>query len=147
MAVCPRNVLNTFQRRVNKNSLIWWYFLKTSWRYIWKTFWRYFEDLLLRPPSKCLEDVLNMSWRRLGKTPWRCLQEELMTSWKHLEYVLKISWRHVLQDVLKATWKRPEDVLKKYDQDEYTSLEHDVLKTSWRPLLKSFDEGEYIRLD
>ena len=34
---CLRNVLNTSRRRVNKNSLTWWYVLKTSWRRMAKT--------------------------------------------------------------------------------------------------------------
>ena len=34
------------------------------------------------------------------------------------------------QDVLKTSWKRLEEVLKTYDQDEYIGLDQDVLKTS-----------------
>ena len=30
-----RNVLNVSQRRANKNSLTWWYILKTSWRVVY----------------------------------------------------------------------------------------------------------------
>ena len=41
-----------------------------------------------------------------------------------------------LEDVLKMSWRRFEDVLKTYDQDEYIGLDQDVLKTS------SGDEGE-----
>ena len=43
----------TFWRRVNKNSLIRWYVLKTSWRCL--------EDIFARR----LEDILKTFWRRL----------------------------------------------------------------------------------
>ena len=59
---------------------------------------------------------------------------------------MRTSWtRRRLEDVLKPSWKRIEDVLKTYDQDKYTGLDQDVLwervsqvnifiliKTSWR---------------
>ena len=51
-----------------------------------------------------------MSWRRFS----RRLEDVLKTSWRHLD---------------KTSWKRVEDVLKTYGQDEYIGLE-DVLKTS-----------------
>ena len=44
---------------------------------------------------------------------------------RRLEDVLKRS----LQEVLKRSSKRLEDVLKTYDQDEYINLDQDVLKT------------------
>ena len=82
-----RNVLNASQRRVNKNSLTWWYVLKTF--------------------SKRLQDVLKMSWRRflirledVFKTSWRRLCE---TSWKRLEDVrprrIYWSWPRRFEDV------------------------------------------------
>ena len=37
-------MLNASQRRVNKNSLTWWYVLKTSWRYLCKTSWKCLEE-------------------------------------------------------------------------------------------------------
>ena len=95
-----RNVLNASQRRVNKNSLTWWYILKTSWRYLCKTSWR------------CLEDVFKTSWRRLEdvlktffKTSWRRFEDVLKMSWRRLENVLKTSWRR-LENVLKTSWRR-----------------------------------------
>ena len=39
-----------------------------------------------------------------------------------LEDVLKMSWRR-LENVLKPSWQ---DILKKYDQDEYIGLDQDV---------------------
>ena len=42
-----------------------------------------------------------------------------------LENVLKIS----LPDVSKMSWRRLENVLKTYGQDEYIGLDQDVLKT------------------
>ena len=68
-----------------------------------------------------LEDVLKIS-----------LQDVLKTSSKRFEDVLKMSWRHFsrrLEDVL-TFWRRLEDVLKTYGQDEYIGLDQDVLKTS-----------------
>ena len=86
-------MLNVSQRRVNKNSLTWWYVLKTSWRYLCKTSWR------------CIEDVFKTSWRLLEdilktffKTSWRRFEDVLA---RHLEDVLKTSWR-----CLKMSWRR-----------------------------------------
>ena len=90
--------------------------MKTSWRYLCKTSWR------------CLEDILKTSSKRLGdvlKTPWRGLKDVLKTSWGRLEGVLKTSWN------------RLEDVLKTYGQHKYIGLDQDVLKASWRCLLKT----------
>ena len=39
-------MLNASQRRVNKNSLAWWYVLKTSWRCLEDVFARRLEDVL-----------------------------------------------------------------------------------------------------
>ena len=57
------------------------------------------------------------------------LQDVLRTSSKRLEDVLKMSWRRFsrrLEDVLKTSWRRLEDV--------YARRLEDVLKTSWRHL-------------
>ena len=72
-----RNLLNASQRRVNKNSLTWWYVLKMSWRRledVLKTSWRRLEDVWLTriysSSSRRLEDVLKTSFEdedeRLG---------------------------------------------------------------------------------
>ena len=73
-------MLNTSRRLIDKNSLTWWYVLKTSWRYLSKTSWRR------------LEDVLNTSWQDVLKMSWRCLQNVLKTSWRCLEDVLRTFW-------------------------------------------------------
>ena len=73
---------------------------------------------------RCLEDVFKRSWRHF--------QNVLKTSSKRLEDVLKMSWRRFC----KTSWKHLEDILKTYGQDEYIGLDQDVLKTSWRCLLK-----------
>ena len=70
---------------------------------------------LFRRAWSCYE-FLKMSWRRFYKTFWRSLED-----------ILKKSSRH-LQDVLAK--------LTTYDQDKYISLYQDVLRTSWRSLLK-----------
>ena len=71
-----------------------------------KTFWR------------CLEDIFG---RRLGKTSCRCLENAFKTSSKRVQDSLKMSWRCLeeffqasWQDLLKASWKHFEGVLKKY---------------------------------
>ena len=46
---------------VNKNSLTWWYVLKTFWRHLYYTSWRYLEDLL----KMFLQDVVEKIWKRL----------------------------------------------------------------------------------
>ena len=95
-------MLNASQRRVNKNSLTWWYVLKTSWRYLCKTSWR------------CLEDVFKTSWSRLEDVLKTFLQDDLKTSWKRVEDVLA---------------RRLEDVWKTCGQGEYIGLDQDVF---WR---------------
>ena len=104
-----RNVLNTSQRRVNKNSLTWWYFLKTSWRYLCKTSCRRLEDVL--------KTFFKTSWRRLCKASWRCLENVLKTSWRCLEDV----FARRLENVLKTSWQ---DVLE-------TSSEEDGWLAGW----------------
>ena len=94
-----RNVLNTSPKRVNKNSLTWWYVLKTSWRCLEDVFQDVLktysqdeyigldqdvlktssEDVRLRRTysswSRRLEDVF---WRRRRKTSSRRLQNEFI---------------------------------------------------------------------
>ena len=88
-----RNVLNASQRPVNKNSLTWWYVLKTSWRCL--------EDVFAR----LLEDVLKTSWRRMNKTNILVL---IKTSWRRLE---DIFWRRMTKTntsvLIKTSWRRP----------------------------------------
>ena len=78
-----RNVLNASQRRVNKNTLTWWYVLKMSWRYLCKTSWRCLEDVF-KTSWRRLEDVLKTSWRRMAKT--------------NILVMIKTSWRRLHQD-------------------------------------------------
>ena len=79
-------MLNASQRRVNKNSLTWWYVLKMSWRRF----------------SRRLEDIFKTSSKRLEDLFARRLEDVLKTSWRRLENLLKTSW----QDVLKTSWRR-----------------------------------------
>ena len=65
-----------------------------------------------------LQDVLKMSWKYLSKTSWRCLEDVFARR---------------LEDDLTTSWKRLEDVLKTYDQDEYIDLDQDVF---WRRMSK-----------
>ena len=60
-----------------------------------------------------LQDVLKMSWRRFCKMSWRCFEDVLARR---------------LEEVLKVSWKRLEDVLKTHDQEEYIGLDQDALK-------------------
>ena len=67
-----------------------------------------------------------------------------------LENVLKTSLQDVLNNVMKASWKRLEDVLKTFSQDVLARLLEDILKTLWkRPedVLQTDDQDEHIGLD
>ena len=114
-------MFNTSRRRVNKNSLTWWYVLKTSLKRslqnVLNMSWRFLEDVFARR----LEDFLKTSWRQLGKRSWRCYEDVLKMFWRRL---CKMSWKR-----LEEFWQ---DVLKTYDQDECIGLDQDILKTSWR---------------
>ena len=126
-------MLNTSQRRVNKNTLTWWYVFKTSWR--------------------CLQDVFARRLEDVLKTSWRCLEDVLKTScvlkmcWRRLENVLKTygqdEYIGLDQDVLKtssedvrlrrtySSWsRRLEDVLKTSSEDEDERRLQDVFKMS-----------------
>ena len=114
-----RKVLNTSQRSVSKNSLTWWYVLKTSWRHLCKKCWRCLEDVSARH----LEDVLKTSWRHLGMASWKRLEDiwprKTYWSWpRRLEDVfwrgitkanifvlIKRSWRHHLKAKTKDVFK------------------------------------------
>ena len=122
-----------FWKRVNKNSLTWWYVLETSWRDLCKTSWRRLEDAF-ETSWISLEDILKTSWRCLEDVFARCLEDVLKTFWRRLG---------------KTSWKRVEDVLKTYDQDDYLVIIKTSwrLKTSWRRLLKTYELGEYFLLD
>ena len=102
-------------RRVNNNSLTWWYVLKTSSRCL--------EDTFLRR----LEEVLKMSWRRFCKTSWWPLQDVLA---RRLEDVsprrIYSSWSRHLEHVLKPS---SEDV---WLMGKYTSLLRRLEDVFWR---------------
>ena len=79
------------------------------------------------------ENVLNRYLQDVWKTSSKLLEDFLKMSWRRLENVLKTPWRY-LEDVFT---RRLEGVLKTHDQDDYIDLDQDVLKTSWRCLLKT----------
>ena len=119
-------VSKSFWKRVNKNSLTWY----MSWKRlkdIFKTFWISLEDVL----KTFFQDVLKTFSRRFEDVLTRPLEDVLKTSWKRLG---KTSWRR-FEDVL----KRLEDILKMYDQDYHVGLDLDILKMSWRRLLKTYE--------
>ena len=98
-----RNVLNASQRRVNKNSLTWWYILKTSRRYLCKTSWRCFEDVFKTSWTR-LENVLKRSWRRMAK---RNILVLIKTSSEEVRLRrTNLSWWRRLEDVLKTSSSR-----------------------------------------
>ena len=136
LAVRLRNVLNNSSRLANKNSLTWWYVLKTSWRYFCKKSWRCLGDDLNTSSEDVLktflQDVFKTFWRRLKDVFARHLEDVLKTSWKRLEDVLKTSWRRMAKTSILILTRR----LKTYDYGEYICLDQDVFKTSWRCLLK-----------
>ena len=96
--------MNTSQRLVNKNSLTWWYFFKTSWRCL--------QDIFARR----LEDILKTSWRRCGKTSWRRLEgvwtRRIYWFWPRLPE--DAFWRRMINKnifvFIKTSWRRLEDV-------------------------------------
>ena len=87
-----------------------------------------------------LENVLKRCLQHVLKTSSRRLQNVMNKSWRRLEDVLKMSWIR-LEDVLKTLLQ---DVLKMCDQDNYVGLDQDVLKTSsenvWVRRIYSFDQ-------
>ena len=102
---CFEYVSKISWKRVNKNSLSWWYVLKTCWSCLEDILARRLENVLVRS----LEDVLKTFWRSLEnilknilKTSWRCLKDVFV---RRLQDVLKTSWR-CLEDVLKTSWRR-----------------------------------------
>ena len=85
--------------------------------------------------ARRLEDILKTFWRRLGKTSWRCLE----TSWKRLEDVVKTYDQDDYLVLINTSWRR---FLKTYKLGEYFNLVQEVLKTSWRRLLKT--KAKYV---
>ena len=108
-------MLNASQRRVNKNSLTWWYVLKTSWRCledvfqdVLKTFWRRLEDVL----KTFLQDVLKASWQDVLKTFWKRL-EDVFKMYSRDEYIgldQDVFWRRKAEVnifiLTKTSWRR-----------------------------------------
>ena len=82
-----------------------------------------------------LENFLKTSSQDVMMTSWRCLEDVFA---RHLEEVLKTYWRR-LEDVFETSSRCPKDVLKTYGQEEYIGLDQDVLRTSSRCLLKTYD--------
>ena len=77
-----------------------------------------------------LQEVLKMSWRRLG--------DAFKTSWRRLEDVLKT----LLQNVLKTSWKRLEDVLKTSSEDEWLRWIYSSWSRRLEEVLKTSSEDE-----
>ena len=85
----------------------------------------------------------------MHKTSCRHLQDVMLTravyrrntSWWHLKDFMKMFWTR-LEDIFARCL---EDVLKTYEQ--YICLSQEILKMPWRHLLKTYDQGLYIRLD
>ena len=75
--------------------------------------------------SQRLVNKNSLTWWYVFKTSWRCLQDVFA---RRLEDVLKTSWRR-LENVLKTSWRGIEDVFAR-------RLEV-VLKTSWRRMEKT----------
>ena len=111
----------TSQRRFNKNSLTWWYVLKTSWRYLCKRSWKHHQDVLKR------------SWRRFCKTSWRHFKD---VSTRRLENVLKMCSRHMAETnilvLTKTYWRRLEDAFWRRMFKANISV---FMKMCWRRLL------------
>ena len=126
MMIRLENVLKMSWRRVNNNSLKWWYVLKTSWRCLEDIFPRRLEDGL-KTSSRRLEDIFRTSSKHLQnvfKTSWRRIQ--IYSSWRRLEEVLWRRMTKVNAYVLimkmpsedKDVW-RLQDVFKTYSSDVF----------------------------
>ena len=128
-------MLNASQRSVNKNSLTWWYVLKTSSRYLCKRSWRFLEDFF-KTSWRHLEDVLNTFFN---------------TSWRRFEEALKLSWQDILKTsrrrFCKTSQWRLENFLKMCWRGIAKTNILVLTKTPWRRLLKTKTKGEHIRLD
>ena len=123
-AVRLRNVLNLSWRRVNKNSLTWWYILKRSWRHLCKTSWRCYEDVL-NTSSKRFEDIFEDSLEIVLKTND---QDEYIVLDQD---VLKTPSEDVWLGRVYSFWsRRLEDVLKTSSEDEDERYLQDVFKRS-----------------
>ena len=86
---------------------------------------------------------LKTSWRRVNKTSWRHLENVLRTSWRrmiklNIFVLIKTSWRCLLKTYAQGKNTRlDQNDLKTYGQGKYICLDQDILRTSWRHLLKS----------
>ena len=116
-------MLNASQRRVNKNSLTWWYVLKMSWR----------------SPEDVFQDVLKTFWRRVQnvlKTSRRCLED---VPARRLKDVLKTSWRRIVKtNILVLTKTSSEDVSLRRTYSSWSRRLEERRKTSWGRLQDVF---------
>ena len=91
-------VSKTAWELVNKNSLIWWYVLKT--------YWRHPQDVL----KTFLQDILKTFWRRLEDAFKTFLQDVLKTPSRRLQDLwprqIYWSWSRRIEDVLKTSLSR-----------------------------------------
>ena len=76
-----------------------------------------------------LENVLNLSWKRLEDFLKTCWQEHFNLM-RHLENVLKMSWRHLY----KKFWRRFGKVLKTSWRRMTKANMFVLIKTSWKRL-------------
>ena len=100
------------------------------------------DNRLRSTSQKLVEYALKASWGDVSKNIliwWYILQ----TSWKRLD---KMSLG-CLKDGFKTSSRLLEGISKTSSQDVNLRLNQDVLKTSWRCLLKTYDQSEYIGLD
>ena len=121
-------------------------------QYVSETFWICLKDVL----KTCYQEQINLMIRL--ENVLKTLEDVLKMSWRYLEdgFARRLVLVRCLEEnVLKKTsWRRLEDVLKTYGQDEYISLDQDVLKTSsedvwlrwiylsWSKRLKMSSENE-----
>ena len=73
----------------------------------------------------------------------RCLEDVLKTSWRHPQNVLKMSWRCLKDDFAKLL----EDVFARLLEDVLKTFLQDVLARRIEDVLKTYDQDEYIGLD
>ena len=111
--------------------------LKTSFQDVLKMSWRRLGEAFrksLRGFCKTSRGRLKTSWRCLGKTPWRCLEDVLKTSPELLQIVLKMSWRRLCKTFWRHLWNDLKTTWRRMAKMKIFAL----IKTFWKRLQEIF---------
>ena len=111
--------------------------LKTSFQDVLKMSWRRLGEAFRkswRGFCKTSQGRLKTSWRCLGKTPWRCLEDVLKTSPELLQIVLKMSWRRLCKTFWRHLWNDLKTTWRRMAKMKIFAL----IKTFWKRLQEIF---------